>query len=50
MYVNDIIIIIIIVNLLITFIHTPYVLCYVGLSYHVLVTTPHLSLFVYFLY
>jgi hypothetical protein len=39
-------------KLLITFVHTPNVLCYVRvvLSYHVLVTTPHLRLFVYFLY
>jgi hypothetical protein len=37
------------IKLLITFVHTPNVLCYVVLSYHVLVTTPHLRLFVYFL-
>jgi hypothetical protein len=37
-------------KLLIIFVHTPNVLCYVVLSYHVLVATPHLSLFVYFLY
>jgi hypothetical protein len=33
--------------LLIIFLHTPNVLCYVVLSYRVLVTTPHLTLFVY---
>jgi hypothetical protein len=27
------------------FVHTPNVLCYVVLSYHVLVTTRHLRLF-----
>jgi hypothetical protein len=37
-------------KLLITFVHTTNVLCYVVLSYHVLVTTPNLPLFVYFLY
>jgi hypothetical protein len=44
---SNIIIIIIIVNLLIIFVHTSYVLCYVVLSYHVPVTTPHLPLFTF---
>jgi hypothetical protein len=33
-------------KLLIIFVHTPNVLCYLVLSYHVLVTTHHLRLFV----
>jgi hypothetical protein len=37
-------------KLLIIFVHNPNVLCYVVLSYHVLVTSPHLCLFVYFFY
>jgi hypothetical protein len=37
-------------KLLITYVHTPNVLCYVVFSYHVLVSTPRLRLFVYFLY
>jgi hypothetical protein len=35
-------------KLLIIFVHTPNSLRYVVLSYHVLVTTPHLRLFVHF--
>jgi hypothetical protein len=35
-------------KLLIIFVHTPNVLCYVFLSYHVLVTSLHICLFVYF--
>jgi hypothetical protein len=34
-------------KLLIIFVHTPNVLCYVVLSYHILVTTPHLHLFTF---
>jgi hypothetical protein len=33
-------------QLFIIFVHTPNVLCYVVLSYHVIVTTPHLRSFV----
>jgi hypothetical protein len=36
--------------LLILFVHTPNVLCYVVLSYHILVTTPYLPLFVCLLF
>jgi hypothetical protein len=35
-------------KLLIIFVHNSNVLCYVVLSYHVLVTSPHLCMFLYF--
>jgi hypothetical protein len=37
-------------KMLLLFVHTLNVLCYVVLSYHVLVTTPHLRLFVCLLF